>query len=181
MQRQETRSSASAKLFLVEIIDYGPIRRMLLPDNWKKLPDPDDFTHKYARENEKDVEIYFFFRGKPVSNTTASRFCALLAKPPHKLDSEELLDLEVVIRDASEDVYFTLTETHTQLLNGLMVYVVQGHWKLSEVDSLGIFVDCDGDGKIIEEIYYLAPPDRFQMYLLEVRQALNSIEWSRTQ
>lgn len=164
-----------------ELIDYGPIKRMLLPDHWKKLPNPDDFTIKYCRNDDKDVEIYFFFRGKPASKTTASQFCAVLAKPPHKLDAEELLDLEVVIRDASEDVYFTLTDARTEILSGLMVYVVRGHWKLSEVDSLGIFVDCDGDGKIIEEIYYLAPPDRFEKHLLEVREILNSIEWLRTQ
>lgn len=160
----------------MEIIDYGPVKKMVLPDPWKLLSD-EDYQRRYCRADDHEVALSFYFRGKPASNHTASRFRALLDAPPHKLTSEELLDLEVVIRDASEDVYFDLKDAYTEPLNGSMIYVVRGYWKLSDADSLGIFVDSSGDGETIEEIYYTAPPNQFENYLSEVREALNSIEW----
>lgn len=161
----------------MELKDHGAIKRILLPANWERLPD-EDYLIKYCRADDKEISLNFYYRGKPISDHIGTKFQALLTKAPHILTPEELHDLEVVIRDASEHAYFNLSDAQTQMLNERMIYVVHGHWKLSNLDSLGIFLDSDADGKTIDEIYYLAPPDKFGQHLDEIQRAFDSIEWN---
>lgn len=161
----------------MELLNEGKIKRICIPEDWVQERSSDEWMITYSARIDTDVKLSFYYRGKPASPRTAENFQKVLQKPAHRLSAEEHESIEVVIRDASEEEYFDLAESRTEEINGNMVLVVEGFWKLSNVDSMGIFIDCKGDGREVREIYYLAPKDKFARFLPQIKAALNSIEW----
>jgi hypothetical protein len=98
--------------------------------------------------------------------------------PPHKLNPEEYGFVETILRDAAESEYFDLSSLHTSILRGEKILIAEGFWKLSTLDSYAVFIDSDENGDCrIDEIYYLAPREKFAAHLPEFRNTLDSIQW----
>lgn len=164
----------------MELIDHGRIKRIKIPDRWIKDEPLDEWTEIVSFHSPEDSEtkLSFYFRGKPIDSSSASNFQTLLSQPPHTLDTNEISKIEVIIHNASEPEYFDLKSANTDDLNGQRVLIVEGYWKLSDVDSYGIFLDSEGGGKIIDEIYFLSPPSNFRQILPQIKSCLQTIEWS---
>ncbi len=162
----------------------GKIKRITLPENWQEEVDEADQSEiqTFVHPQEPEVKFISYYRGKALSSPTASNLKRLLERPAHILTKEEILSIEVIFRDAAEAEYFEIKSAYTTEVNGVLLLALRGHWKLSELDSLGIFVNSiDEDACCrIDELYYLAPPDKFEKYLDLMQKSLESIEWQNS-
>lgn len=162
----------------MELEALGMIKRMVLPEGWKEESNRDESeSQTFRHPQEQDVKISFYYRGKPLSSRSAQRLEKVLAAPSHTLSDSECESIEVIMRDASEPEFFRRKTVRTEVLNGIKVLVLEGFWILSDLDCTCIFVASEENGTRIDEIYFLAPPDKFATYQPEFYQSLASIQW----
>ncbi len=166
---------------MVYIQDLGKIKRITIPDGWKVESNSDDSGDliTYRHPDEKDVKISCFFRGKPLSQLTSESLLRILASPAHSLNLDEHLSIETVLRDAAETEYFDLKTFRSYEISGQMVLLSEGFWKLSDLDSLAAFIcSVEEEGIRVDEIYFVAPKEKFDKYLPVFQDTLNSIQWT---
>lgn len=160
--------------------DLGQVRELKLPLGWTEKystqPAGTGLFKQWGPANEK-FGICHFYRGRRVSPQAGENFKALLAKPEHKLDSAEFLKLSEILREKDKAERFALKDASTRSVNGKVVLVVQGHFKEIDEDIYEFFVDTDGSGTAVQELYFQAPPALFKKNIELARKALDSIKW----
>jgi hypothetical protein len=167
----------------VEIVNYGQIDRLVLPEDWHE-----NWDVKYANigsrssrqfypKDAPDVKLHLFYRGFPISAAEGASFALTLIQPPHALLPSEIKTLAVVLGQRANSDKFTILSLRTEDLNGRRVLVLEGRYKDNKLDIYEIFVDADGTGQAVQEIYLLAPKDQYLLYLQKVKALLQTIQW----
>lgn len=166
----------------VEILNQGRISRIHLPEGWSPMAATEDtgaaYVQKWQRAEAPEAMLSFFYRGHPVTDLAATCFVGVLASDPHELSQTEFEDLGDATGNCAYKNAFELRRAHTALLNERMVLCIEGFWLNSSICSHQIFIDASGDGRIIQEIHFVAPPESYAKYLPEIRQALDTIVWA---
>jgi len=133
-------------------------------------------VQEFYLQAEPDVKFHYFYRGKPLSKIVADEFVELLSQAPHALSDEEFSNIEMVVRDASEPEFFEMLDKHTETLGGRNGLVVEGIWKFSDVQDLGIFI-TGTDARVIDELHFTAPKQLFQQFKASLQDILSLVEW----
>ena len=168
------------------IEEFGTIARMPLPAGWLPAPqksrkETDIATLvKFTEPHNPDIQICFHIRGTPISDAQAENFRGVLAKDPHILHGDEWWSIHQVLNRMALSDEFTIASVHTENLNDRKVLVSEGRWKDSDYNMYSVFIDADGSGSVIEEIYYAAPKSDYFMFLTVASQAIKSVEWAKT-
>lgn len=167
--------------------DEGQVKTLTLPANWTEEPEPPETEDElvihgpqcksFVLKTNLEVKLSFFFRGFPVSKSTGEAFHNILAAGPHDLNADELESIAMIVREASEPEYFDLSTLRVDALKDRIVLVVEGFAKEQERYDLGIYIDADGTGSIVQEIHYSAPPQVYGNHRAEVMSILNTLEW----
>lgn len=167
---------------IAQLQDYGQIKQISLPDGW--VGGRVDFGHydqrslvQFTPSGIPDVRVCFFYRGLPVDDESGHRFRALLEVPAHKLTSDELESMAVVLSNLAIPKAFTIESAETIELNGKSVVSVTGTWLDSGHKNWGLLISTDGSGSVIQEIHFIAPSELYDLYLSEASAAINSVEW----
>lgn len=168
----------------VIIRDHGQIDCMTLPAGWIEGESQynvvgDSSFRQFHPPKNKDVALCFFYSGRPADDQSAVFFQSLLEQPPHSLNPAEIRNLAAIIREKASPVDFTISVSRTENLNDRTVLFVEGRYELTQQDCLAIYLDADGSGKYIQEIFFRAPTGAYDRFLLLVKPAINSIEWKR--
>lgn len=166
----------------LELTDRGQINQMRLPHGWVEGNSDSAIAgngtyleyHPTANDN---VNINFFFRGRAASPAASEKFHSLMEQTPHLLKPEELKGLKEILRDKADEDQFSVLSARTKVWNGKNVLVVEGRYRKLQEDTLAIYVDADGTGKFVQEIYYQAPKAEYNLYLKQAKNSLESIEW----
>jgi len=176
--------SAAASGGPVEIRNKGQIADMTFPKNWKEgTTEPyTGIGHRSYNEvqlaGDKDVAVSFFYRGFPLrDDKQAQAFHDTLGKSPHTLSSAELQSMKEVLGDKANPNDFNMLSARTEALNGKNVLIVEGRYKTLQQDAYHMFVDSDGSGKNVQEVFYQAPKDKYFAHLKEAKTAFGSIKW----
>jgi hypothetical protein len=111
------------------------------------------------------------------ARVAGEEFQNILAHDAHELTTEELEQVEIVIRNASDEEYFSLSSSHTEDINGKRILIVEGVWKTSGLADYGLFIDSDNTGSAVQEIHFLAPERDYVNYIDQIEQVLASIVW----
>ena len=162
---------------------YRGIARITLPDDWQQL-DPSmenavRFRCPVKSDDSAVVGMTFYYREESISNGSFQKFKELLQRPVHSLSPAEFIETAEIIRDASDNNYFEMTQAYTKMLKGRMIYVVQGHWTVADTNSLAFFVPEDGEAtRRLLELYFIAPPDLFEVHLANATEIFSTIEWA---
>lgn len=167
---------------MTEVTRLGQVKALALPNYWQEV---DVKQHELDAWNmrelqptgNQDVRLSFFNRGRPVSITSAKSFQQLLVSPPHVLSEEEWWSVQEILRDAVLPGIFERGKAETIDMNGKMVLVVRGFWMELKKESWAVFVDADGSGTDVQEIYYIAPPEQYTEHWGDVKAAFKAIEW----
>lgn len=112
------------------------------------------------------------------SSLKGRQFVKALKAPPHVLTDDEYNGLQFIARI---DKYFTKRDARTVSINGRRVLIVEGTQDLGkpeQVETKTIFIDSDGTGTAVQEVYFLAKPNKYKEHLTEVNKALNAIIWN---
>ncbi|MBS2009950.1 MAG: hypothetical protein JST01_23070 [Cyanobacteria bacterium SZAS TMP-1] len=169
---------------MTSVLNLGSIKHLTIPSEWSCLPlergrAPGEISQVYTLKADPEVELFLYYRGSEEPKLIAEDFLKVLAAPPHKLSEEERFATECVIRNLSEESFFKQFSIATESINGTTVLVVDGQWKESQMRNLGVFVNGDGKGAVIDELHYTAPPEKFDAHLPAVRAILSSIRFGQ--
>ncbi|MBX9771317.1 MAG: hypothetical protein K2X29_08090 [Candidatus Obscuribacterales bacterium] len=167
----------------MEITDQGLFKRIALPDGWL-VKDPDEAENfgsqmlEFYLPDDHSVSLSFYYQGRPAGSMLADALRSLLNKPPHQLSTDEADSIALILRNVADPDEFETVSMHTEDLNGRRILVADGNWKKISLKARHLFIDADGDGRIVQEIYFLAPKSKFDQYYPVVMDTFNSVEWS---
>ncbi|HMW89000.1 MAG TPA: hypothetical protein PKN86_03790 [Candidatus Obscuribacter sp.] len=165
----------------VRVKDHGQVKHLELPPGWTPCPEDQRTSGAYLKEfrsqESEDVKLSFYYRGQRIPRVAAEEFQNILAHDAHELTTEELEQVEIVIRNASDEEYFSLSSSHTEDINGKRILIVEGVWKTSGLADYGLFIDSDNTGSAVQEIHFLAPERDYVNYIDQIEQVLASIVW----
>ncbi|MBI4532385.1 MAG: hypothetical protein HY711_00440 [Candidatus Melainabacteria bacterium] len=166
------------------VAGHGQIAQMTLPPGWAEVPQGEQIglagvrsVREFKPGAQCEATLCLFFRGEPVDFYAGQQFVAVLKEPPHVLTLQQWELLVDVLGTTSDPKAFQLDEAQTLDLNGKRVLVVEGIWAVYQHKSYQIYVDVDGSGRFIQEIYFIGPKEQFEQYRSLAKQAIDSIVW----
>jgi hypothetical protein len=164
------------------IQNQGQIKSMEVPATWQLLENHDPQSAnpswlKFGPANVLNVEMYLYFRGRPLAGDARESLKSILAPKPHQLTRKQIDSIGELLRDACLIDAFNFLNVRTQEWNGRKVLIVEGRWNQIMHDRFWMFVPEDPECETVQEIWFQAPVEQFPAQLKYARQALNSIEW----
>jgi len=167
------------------IVDDGQVDSMVFPLGWVAGEPAENpgigsrWFREVYREDSPETSICFFYRGLPVADGPAEAFRSVLSRPAHSLSEDELKSLTRILEHKTplESDLFKLTSARTEDWNGKTVMIVEGEYKESDDRIFEIYVDADGSGRFVQEIFYQAPSEQFLKFADEAQSALLSVKW----
>ncbi len=166
-----------------QLLNHGQIASMTLPAGWVEGTDK-TYTGAGTRSFRQfhsadfpDAKLCFFYRGLPVRKESAESFREILDRPPHELEVSETNSIAEVLRDRGNHDQFYIRDIRTEDINGKRVLVVEGTHEKIQQDSYALYIDADGTGRFVQEIYYLAPFIDYVSFKPEADESINSIAW----
>lgn len=180
------RGEQKSQLPRLEVTNFGVVSSFTLPVGWveSSLVQNDGQQQSRSRifqhAENSSVQLCFFFRGHRVSEQAASTFLSILAKPDHFLKVSEFKSLSEIVRALSNSDTFKMLQSATRQMGNKKVLIVEGRFVQSAQDTYALFVDVDGSGTIVQEIHYQAPKLDYARHLLEVKTAMDTIQWRAT-
>lgn len=168
---------------MLEVIEYGQIKRMLLPSDWVEgerieRAVGNSSMREFNPSDNQHVRLFLFYRGHDLGKQAAELFRSALLTGDHELSRAEINALESVIGEKADSADFSITDARTVSLNGRRVLVVEGYYHPLKEESLSIFIRADWSGRLVQEIIFQAPTAQYAQYANKVRAAVQSIEWN---
>ncbi len=171
------------KLSLNQNISVGQVN-MSIPLTWvrsqlKENQIGNDRLEEYLVGGDPKATLSFYYRGRRCSEAAGKDFLKILNAPPHELSKTEFGQLFEITRNKRED-RFTKTSARTVDIRSKRVLIVAGSFdkgKPGQVDNKTIYIDSDGTGTAVQEIYFQAPPASFKIHANEVDEVFKSITW----
>lgn len=165
-----------------EVTNVGQVRKMEMPLGWEQGPDYSKRQHaanyqEFHPNGQNDCQLGFYYRGRRTSESAGENFHNILSQEDHELSKNEYNSLEEVVRDKAKAVDFTLKSARTEEINGKRVLVVEGRYNKNQNDSKHMFIDSDGTGTAVQEIFFQAPKDKFAVYGNAATQAMKTVRW----
>lgn len=173
--------SQSASVKGMELQDQGQIDKMTLPQGWGdgKLPagaTTSGTLKLFSPPGDAESRLGFFYRGQRVSDGSAAAFKRVLESPAHALSPSEISELKEVMRDKDPSSFKTLS-VRTEDLAGRRVLIVEGTYTSFNHDAYSIYVDSDGTGSAVQELWFEAPKVSYSKQLKFVKDSFATIKW----
>jgi hypothetical protein len=165
----------------MELQDQGQIDKVTLPKGWVigKLPagaTTSGTLKLFSPADDPDARLGFFYRGQRTSDSSGAAFKSVLEKPAHTLTPAEIAEVKEVLRDKDPASFKTLS-VRTEDLAGRRVLIVEGTYTGFNHDAYSIYVDSDGTGSAVQELWFEAPKASYVKQLKSVKDSLSSIKW----
>ena len=165
-----------------EVKDLGQVEKMTMPSGWEAGPDYSKRQHaasyqEFHPPGQPECQLGFYYRGRRTSETAGELFKDVLAKPAHELSGAEYASLQEVVRDKAKAEDFTVKTAHTEEINGKKVLVVEGRYNGNQNDAKHMFIDSDGTGTAVQEVFFQASKEKFAKYGNAADQAMRSVVW----
>ncbi len=168
----------------MEIVNHGQIEKMVVPEGWVEGPRPEyqgigtRSLREFHPADAPDTQLCLFYRGLPVSDDTGEAFRSILNEPDHELSQEEVEWLKEILRErADPNVFELVSPPRTTFIGGKRVLTLEGFYRGTNKYLQEIFVNADGSGRVVQEIYFIAPQDDYSVHAAAAQQAFNSIAW----
>lgn len=168
-------------------VSQGQVAEMLLPPNWTEgrhqgAVSGTSSYRDFSPPGERDVKICFFYRGRRMSQDASQAFSNLLKEPAHLLKEDEAKalfnpPLKEILRDKAIPDGFNLESAKTEVVNGKKVLIIEGFFPGIQERTRAMYIDSDGTGSAVQEVYYQAPKDKFMKHQPNANAAFKSIKW----
>lgn len=163
------------------VISKGKIASMVLPPGWVAgIVDKKgaaDLFEEFHHPDTPSAVLAFYYRGRRLPGKTGQSFRSILENDQHVLSLKEIESIAPVLRDKQDPADFSMLTARTEVIGGKRVLLVEGRYKESQQDALEIFIDSDGTGTAVQEVFFQASRDDYKKYVHSIRKALASIEW----
>jgi hypothetical protein len=154
---------------------------LTVPKTWTAGLKHDDAAYFYEAfnvEGDSEATFSFYYRGRRTSGFSGEQFVKLLKEKPHDLNADELSSLSETLRRVNKD--FTKTVARTIDLNGKRVLLLEGIYDKGKADEQyvkQIYIDSDGKGTAVQEVYFQAKTAHYQKHLKAAEAAFQNIQW----
>ena len=175
----------SSKKDNVKLLDYGPVKEMVLPEGWvemdmrKKSAGSIKTIRKFHKQGDDKIQICVHYRGLPVTEDSSRIFLEYLDSEPCKLSDSEFLSLQEILGSLALIDEFQKDYAKIDELCGKKVLEVEGTWTHLSVRSRNVYIDARDDGSIVYDLYYAAPKKDFDSHIKDAIQTFASIEWQK--
>jgi hypothetical protein len=164
------------------VTDLGQISRMEMPSGWQAGPDYNNRQHgatyrEFHPAGDPGCQLGFYYRGHRTSAMAGEKFHDVLQKPSHIVGEAELASLKEIVRDKANPKDFELKSAHTEDINGKRVLILEGRYTGNQQDAKHIFIDSDGTGTAVQEVFFQAPKDKYQRYAKVADDAMHTARW----
>jgi hypothetical protein len=189
-----------------EIKDFGPLKSINAPPGWvlaeesgRGMSATVSKTFAPPPPNESDAAITVFYRGQPVTDAAAQTFRKVLDTKPagRELTGDEIKTLADAMgysnagdnqftNDAAKGTreypVFHVATAVVSNLKGKTVLEVEGTFQdqngMPTTEYRGFFIDSDGSGRVINEIFYQSrTKGKFMKYRPDFDKALKTLVW----
>jgi hypothetical protein len=170
---------STGRISTTNLQDIGQMESMPLPEDWQEIRYPDSgdgssFRQFQAPDNQSSLN--FYYRGTRVDGNSASALKQTLNSPEHLIMGAELTQLSEVLRNKDSEDGFALAAAQTKTINGKMVLQVEGTYTKQKVDNVSLYIDSDGKGSAVQEIFYQGPQSASE-HKRQAKRAMASIQW----
>jgi len=168
----------------MDIVNHGQIERIAIPERWVEGP-PTEFQgigtrslREFHPPESPNAQLCLFYRGLPVSDEAGELFRSVLSEPDHQLSAEEVDAIREILRERGDPKVFDLVSPpRTLTIGGKRVLMLEGVYKATNKYLQEIFINADGSGRVVQEIYFIAPQDDYCVHAVAAQGACNSIQW----
>ncbi len=159
-------------------VSFGQVENVTLRTDWEagvSQETPARFT-EYHSSQSPETKLCFYYRGYRLSETSSATFAQLLDKPDHALSKSEIKSLQEVLGVRADEQTYKILDARTQQLNGKHVLILRGKYLDKQYENESVFVDSDGSGSAVQEIYWQSPKADY-VAQGQAKAALRSITW----
>ena len=181
-----------------KVTEEGSIKRLEMPKHWQQaMPDLSNnkamigapMMTEYNPIGDQTTKMCYWnraFGGAKEDPETATAFKRVLSREPHQLNREELKSLHHLIGNgvyANTDA-FEVLHAETRKIHGRTVLAVESAYQDNQSQPLGrrsygVFINSDGSGRYVEQVYFTAPEQAYKTNLKEAVDCINSIKWHK--
>lgn len=165
---------------MTQRLSIGQISDMQLPDGWVKVEQDDSDLSSlilFTPPDDQRAQLGFYYRGIPISPRSGEKFRSLLRQNPGIVSGDQLDELYEVLGDLAAMDEFVLSSVSTFVLNGRTVLLAEGRWVSTEYDSYELLIDAGQGGAVVQQVYFIAPPARFEVLLPTITRCIATIDW----
>lgn len=162
------------------VTDCGAIRSFTVPPNWllgTYRQEAYGYVISWHPLDNEDVTLNVSYRGHPLAEDDASALHRVLSTE-HFLNPDEIHSIRKALREMSNAEVFTINTAQVRCISHLPILEVSGSYRDQPVDKLTIQIDASGDGRIVQEITYIAPRDLYLQYLPAALAAISTLQVS---
>lgn len=186
-----------------EINNFGSLKKIVGPANWKKIVDePDGLATRrgelFHPAEDVDVNINVFYRGMPIDEKSANTLTQLLAGGGSRaLTPDEIKSLATVMgfstvgdnqytnpaeKGSRDYPVFHMQSAELTSLNGRTVLKARGNFQNEKAvpgtEYVGYFFASKQNAQIVEELFYQAPTKgKFLRFTADFENCLKTVEW----
>ncbi|HEY9868630.1 MAG TPA: hypothetical protein V6D08_05650 [Candidatus Obscuribacterales bacterium] len=162
--------------------DVGQIQLIELADGFVEGAHLDNVVgdsslRRFHLKDDPETRICFFYRGYGVNEPTAEAFSNVLESPDHVLAPVELAVLGDLIGEKANHEVFSIAGARTEQVADRRVLIVEGTYKATGERNCTVYINADGTGKFVQEIFFQAPADRYLPNFPLFSESLMSVEW----
>jgi len=168
----------------MNIINHGQIENIAIPAGWVEGPVTEfqgigtRSLREFHPPEAPNAQLCLFYRGLPVSADSGELFREILSEPDHQLSSDEVYSLGEILRErADPNVFDLVSPPRTSTVGGKRVLLIEGVYKATDQYLQEMFINADGSGRVVQEIYFIAPQDDYCVHAAAAQEACNSIRW----
>jgi len=168
----------------MNISNHGQIENIAIPEGWVEGPVTEfqgigtRSLREFHPPEAPDAQLCLFYRGLPVSAEGGELFREVLSEPDHQLSNDEVIALGEILRErADANVFELVNPPRTSTMSGKRVLLIEGLYKATNKYLQEMFINADGSGRVVQEIYFIAPQDDYCLHAVAAQEACNSIRW----
>ncbi|MBX9567827.1 MAG: hypothetical protein K2X77_02990 [Candidatus Obscuribacterales bacterium] len=160
----------------------GQIQNITIPPSWEEHFEEREravpFTMRYFHpQDDENAMLAFFYRGRRLDKVNGEKFRKVLESPAHVLNQHEFEDLRAVLRDKNDPEEFQVVIAKTEDFNGKRVLIIEGRYLGIAEDNRHMFIDSDGTGTAVQEVFYQAHRSIFPRFYKAAAGAMRTIQW----
>ena len=158
-----------------------------LPDGWERGKKPHRPSYLLASRfflSDRDPRVAITLR-EPAKKTydfmepQHNHFLQLLRRPAHELGEDELLNIHLLLDQIAWPAKFKRDWARTTFYPPHNVLQIQGLWVQERIKSRAIILDTTFDsGNFVQEIWFVAPAEIFDVYAAECERIFSSFKWT---
>lgn len=153
------------------------------PEGWRRRDRKDDdnpkaICYQFEPPERDDVWLGYYDAQSGSRIADADAIAAIFAAQPHELSEQEMRILNPALRAFPFHTVATLNKAWTENINGSNVIIMDRNWSVYPKRAYELLFDQHGSGNDLHLIYFAAPPDLFDRYLPQAREAFRSIQWN---